>query len=132
MTEEAKLREAKLCEALRLALDGIELLAETAMDAINGRADPTAWEVVESVRQTGAQMRRELLKGQEEQDEYTPREISESEAEQEILDYVKAHPGADSFDVAVALKLEPSFAVRVCHRLVTEGKLVPKEDASGE
>jgi len=60
---------------------------------------------------------------------YAPREISESDAKEEILEYLNTNPGADAFDVAVALELDPSFAVRICHRLVSEGNLAFAEDA---
>lgn len=60
---------------------------------------------------------------------YTPREIPESEAESEILEYLKSHAGEDAFDVAIALELDPSFAASVCHRLVAEGRLTFAEDA---
>lgn len=60
---------------------------------------------------------------------YSPREISESEAESEILEYLKGHAGEDAFDVAIALELDPSFAATVCHRLVVEGRLTFAEDA---
>jgi DNA-binding MarR family transcriptional regulator len=56
-------------------------------------------------------------------EKYKPRKISDKQAEQEIIDYVKEHEKEDAFDIAVKLKLEPNKVSDICKRLVKKGKL---------
>ena len=54
---------------------------------------------------------------------YEPRQISSEQAEYEILGYLKEHRGKDSFDIALALHLDPTFARDVCNNLLKKGKI---------
>ena len=60
------------------------------------------------------------------------RSLSKAEAEREILEHLTAHPDLDAFEVAVALQLDPSMTVDICHRLVREGKLKFAEDTASD
>ena len=56
-------------------------------------------------------------------DRYEPRQISQGQARREILSYLKENRGKDSFDVAVVLHLDPTFAADVCDDLLKKGRI---------
>ena len=62
--------------------------------------------------------------------EYKSRAISKAKARTKILAYLRKKPGADGFEVAVALKLDPTFALDVCDQLFREGKIEVARDAA--
>jgi hypothetical protein len=56
-------------------------------------------------------------------EKYKLREISNKQAEQEIIDYIREHEGTDAYDVAIALKFCPETTIKICYNLVKLGTL---------
>jgi DNA-binding IclR family transcriptional regulator len=53
--------------------------------------------------------------------------VPDSLVEQELIKYIKAHPGVDAFDAAIKLKLDPSDCIRIANNLVRQGILAYDE-----
>lgn len=63
---------------------------------------------------------------------YEARQLSEADAETEIMEYLRGHPGEDAHDLAIVLHLDPALSIRICHRLVDEGRLEFAHQQDGE
>ena len=56
--------------------------------------------------------------------EYDPRRgVSDEQAEREIIDFVAANPGSDTFDMATGLQLPFALVERAVERLTRQGVL---------
>ncbi len=87
-----------------------------------GISQKSAWFLMHRIRLAMQQGTLEKLGG-----EIEFRAIPRDQATKEILGYLRLHPHKDSYDIAVALRLDFDLVYELCELLVSQNRLAPSD-----